>query len=147
MRHLYSFALLLAVLSLNGCAEFTATTPAPDNTIKLVRSPDGSLVALPPDCPDWRTAAIGPAENTPWPQYGCANARNLAAQIARPEDLIQGRDSGPANGETTASSVDRYIHGNTKPLIDPNAAAPTAVATPSGGTGSGGGAPAASGGP
>lgn len=114
---------------LGGCE----AAPKPDYRIKLMSAPNGKgVVAVPPECPSWTDVASGPLENQPWPQYGCAQARNLAAQIERPEDLIQGRPSDRIDAEVNAAAVDRYRLGRTKQLIDAKAEAPIAIMTPQG---------------
>jgi pilus assembly protein CpaD len=121
------------LLLLCGCTGYDPDEPKPDYRIKLMRSNDGKrTIAVPPDCPDWNTVSTNPLENQPWPQYGCSTARNLAAQVVRPEDLIDGRDSGSTHGATSALAMGRYIDGKTRPLVDPNAKAP-AVSTGGGG--------------
>jgi type IV pilus biogenesis protein CpaD/CtpE len=120
------FVLAAAAVLLSGCSNPFAEAPAPDYRIRLETMPDGQLAAVPPECPDWRTSVPGPFQNEPWPQYGCANTRNLASMVERPEDLVAGRDSGQASSETAAGSMERYITGKTRALIDPNAKAPVA---------------------
>ncbi|NTU76691.1 MAG: hypothetical protein HGA90_02595 [Alphaproteobacteria bacterium] len=134
MRSSYRLlALLLASASLSACNDFLTTAPTPDYRIQVMPSPYGKgMIAVPPECPDWRTTYSGSFENQPWPQYGCAQARNLAAQVDNPEDLLQGRDPGPASGEAAATSMARYISGKTEPLSDPNA--PTSGQSTSGTT-------------
>lgn len=119
-------ALALPAILLCGCSNPYAAAPAPDYRIRLVTEPNGQLAAVPQECPDWRTDVPGPLQNEPWPQYGCANTRNLAVMVEQPEDLILGRDSGYANAENTSSSMLRYMAGKTTPLIDPSAKAPVA---------------------
>lgn len=130
MRRYASFAVILSsAFLLCACSGYDPVEPNPDYSIKLMRSHDGKrTVAVPPDCPSWNTVSSSPLENQPWAQFGCANARNLAAQIVRPDDLIDGRDSGPAKGSTTAGAVNRYNEGKTKSLQDPNSKAPVAAA-------------------
>ncbi len=119
--------LALSVIGLGGCE---TPQPRPDYTIKLMPArADGSLVAIPPECEGWESLNYDSLENQPWPRYGCANARNLAVMVDRPDDLVAGRDSGLANPETTANATRRYVTDKTKPLIDPNAKAPLAPST------------------
>jgi hypothetical protein len=120
------FAFVVTAVLLGGCSNPFSEAPAPDYRIRLETLPNGQLAAVPPECPSWLTNVPGPLQNEPWPQYGCANTRNLASMVENPEDLIKGRDTGPANSETTASGMERYITGKTKALIDPNAKAPVA---------------------
>lgn len=121
---------LLAALGLGGCG----SNAIPDNRVRLMPLGNGSrMVAVPPECLSWVDATMSPTDNNPWPQYGCASARNLAAQVANSEDLIKLRDSSPADPVITAASVQDYRAGRSKPLIDADAEAPVAsMATGSG---------------
>ncbi len=126
MRHYPTLiSLCLAALALSGCENTWSSAPPTDTTIKLMpwRTGEGYIV-VPPECPSWRTVSNGPFENEPWPQYGCAHARNLAAMIEDPKDLIETGDTEPGNAETTANATLRYRTDKTKALIDPNAKAP-----------------------
>ena len=122
--------LVLAAVLLCGCVDVFPTSPTPDYTIRLMPASGGKgVIAVPPECPDWRTTNNGPLENTPWPQFGCANTRNLAAMVERPEELVEGSESGPANGTNVAGSMQRYNEGKAAALIDPNARAPVQSTT------------------
>ncbi len=116
--------LLLATL-LGGCE----STPNPDYRIKVVQNPSGKgYVALPPECLSWQAYETGsPLENQLRPTYGCAEAKNLAAMVERPEDLIEGKPLGPADPVVSAAAISRYQAGKTTPLIDPNAEAPSQI--------------------
>lgn len=122
---LYALTFLTGLL-LGGCAE---NPPTPDYRIKVMPHPAGQgSLAIPPECPSWTTYGAGdPLDNQPWPTYGCAQARNLAAQVERPEDLTEGRASSPADAVVSASTIARYRAGKTTPLIDPNANAPSQI--------------------
>ncbi len=127
----FLLALPFAALCLAGCE----ATPAPDYRIRLMPSAkESDSVAVPPDCPSWATTSIGDNENTITPQLGCAAARNLAAHVDRPEDLIEGKPLGKADGTLAASSMNNYRTGKTRALIDAKADAPTEQAPASTGT-------------
>lgn len=113
MTRLSIFLVALGLLGLNGCGPIT---PAPDYTIKVVPTAEG-YAAIPPACPRWSDNGVDFTDNQPLPQFGCADARNLAMMVDRPEDLLQGRDSGPANGVTTAGSIVRYNNNQTRGLL------------------------------
>ena len=49
-----------------------------------------------PGCPDWTEDMGAKWLNRPAPNLGCATAANLAAQAARPADLVEGEVPGPA---------------------------------------------------
>ena len=84
------------LVGLGACGPIT---PAPDYAIKV--APGGGwpgYTAIPPNCPRWTDNDLNFFDNQPLPQFGCANARNFALMVDRPQDLLQGRDSGPASG-------------------------------------------------
>lgn len=56
-----------------------------------------------PGCPDWSEAAEVGSRITTASNYGCAINSNLAAMIADPNDLVQGRSS-DKGGDAAASS-------------------------------------------
>ena len=120
---------LLALPLLAGCN--TTPTPFVDTRIKLMPAPDGkSTLAIPPECGQWQYDMGDPWQNNPWPNYGCAQARNLAVTVERPDDLIAPRELAPADGVAAAASVDRYRVGKTAPLIDAKASAPVTLVMP-----------------
>lgn len=127
---------LVLIASLSGCNSILPThAPTPDYRIQVVPSASGrSYVAKAPECPKWGTVMNTPNVNQRMPQIGCANARNLAAQIERPMDLIKPRPLGPPDTTVSAGSISAYRAGKTKALIDPNADAP--ITETSTGTGS-----------
>lgn len=121
----------LILSSLLGACHTTTPTPHVDTRIKLMPSADGKkMIALPPECGQWQDQLGDPWQNNPWPNFGCATARNLAVAVETPEDLITPHQLGEADGVTTASAVDRYRAGKTKPLIDAKAESPVTVMMP-----------------
>ena len=57
-------------------------------------------------------------------------ARNLALQVERPADLVEGRELGPQRGVTAVGAIRRYDNNQTRGLIDPeNGADSVAAAT------------------
>lgn len=119
----------LSLLALSGCSVFS--NPRPDYRIKLAPAADGhGYVAIPPECPTWYDQPYDPNENTSWPQFGCAQAKNLAAMIEDPSDLIDPQELSGADGPVAAASIGRYREGKTKQLIDAKSDAPVASMTP-----------------
>lgn len=59
-----------------------------------------------PDCPDWSHTAEANYGNATDPNYGCATNGNLAAMVADPEDLIQGKKG---TGETVVLTSTKAI--------------------------------------
>jgi type IV pilus biogenesis protein CpaD/CtpE len=128
----------LSLAALSACADYEQSA-TPDYRIKVQETPRG-LSAVAPECVSWRTASVRPWDNNPAPQLGCANARNLAAMVDQPRDLLQPRAISAVSGHKAASSIDRYYNEKTAPLIDAKEATPQQqnIAAPSS---SGGGAP------
>lgn len=59
-----------------------------------------------PGCPDWSDQADNNYANSSSPGYGCAVNSNLAAMIADPEDLLEGKEG---TGETVIATSNRAI--------------------------------------
>jgi len=115
MNRFSYFAIVPFLLAgLNGCS----ATPTPDYTIRVTPATSGqAAVAILPSCPRWSDNDLDFFDNQPQPQFGCADARNLAVMVERPEDLLQGRPSELANGVTSAGSILRYNGNQTRGLI------------------------------
>jgi hypothetical protein len=61
------------------------------------------------------------------------NARNLAAMVANPDDLMEGRGSTGADSQLAINAVIRLMDGKVKPLPGISSMA-TSVAAPTGGS-------------
>jgi len=63
-----------------------------------IRVSYGRYVAEGPQCGDWSTNISRSGDNLPYPNFGCAQQRNLAAMIVNPADLLgpRGMDARPA---------------------------------------------------
>ena len=82
----------------------------PDGAVRVVVSRTRASV---PGCPNWSEESAPNYNNRMHSNYGCAVNSNLAAMVANPEDLINGREGDGVNDPTTASrAVDVY---RTKP--------------------------------
>ncbi len=79
------YGLLLA----NG-APVTAGTPEP-GALRVIVSRSAAEV---PHCPDWDRKSQPEFAASTMSNYGCSVNANLAAMIADPQDLIQGREGG-----------------------------------------------------
>lgn len=147
--HLLSMVLLAAgAVAATGCAVHQNPTEQRAWPVTVVPASDdpGRLVALPPECD---AAALPPPRDdvggwhNPDLNLGCSTARNLAAMVAQPRDLLVGRDPGPEDGQRGAAATRRYRLGQEKPLMREQAGTLRVLAsgngTPSGDQ-SGGGA-------
>ena len=68
-------------------------------------------VAEGPECGHWPTNLAYDPRNLPYPNFGCAQQHNLAAQIVNPADLLGPRTMAPADAERRAVVIDRYRQG------------------------------------
>lgn len=127
--------LSIGLLALTGCEDFYVSTLRPDYTIRVTPTPQGS-VATAPECPSWNDAGVNPFDNQPLPQFGCANARNLADLVENPDDLVEGRTMGKERGVTLVGSIRRHDNNQTRGLILPTAETSQAATTTSSGAAS-----------
>ena len=68
-------------------------------------------VAEAPECGQWPTNLADDRRNLPYPNFGCAQQHNLAAQIANPADLLGPRTMEPADAERRSVVLDKYRQG------------------------------------
>ncbi len=71
-------------------------------------------VAQGPDCGhDWSENLAYSRKNTAYPDFGCSNQHNLAAQIANPADLVGPRTEGPRYSERRDDVMGKWTKGET----------------------------------
>ncbi|WP_294120319.1 CpaD family pilus assembly protein [Sphingomonas sp.] len=88
----------------NG-APVTAGDIAP-GTVRVVVSRTTASV---PGCPNWSGRSQPNLENKSMSNFGCSVNANLAAMVANPEDLVQGREgSGIGDTLTATKAVESY---------------------------------------
>jgi pilus assembly protein CpaD len=111
-RHLMFAALVAFACGATGC--FQPPRNMPNDTVIGF---DGKN-ALAPDCESLSRPAIltDAGLRRPSMQWGCATYTNLAAQLARPADIVAPQPLAPANGATAASAIRRYETGHVIPL-------------------------------
>ena len=81
--------------------------PENDVVVTLTRA-----MVIPPDC----SAPQPEFATRPDYTYGCATAAMHGRMVADPVDLVRGSNPGPADGEASTLSIQRYRKGETKPL-------------------------------
>jgi pilus assembly protein CpaD len=69
------------------------------------------FVAQGPECGLWTSNLAEDPRNLAYPNFGCAQQHNLAAQIANPADLLGPRTVEPADGERRSVVFDKYRQG------------------------------------
>jgi pilus assembly protein CpaD len=92
------------------------------------------IAAIGPHCGDWSESVARNPENLPYPNYGCASQRNLAAMVARPTDFIYAAQDVERGGEKRSGAYKAFRGGDAKAGAAPAAAgaggaAPAAQAT------------------
>lgn len=66
------------------------------------------LAVVPPVCGDWSENVARNPENLPYPNYGCASQRNLAAMIANPTDVVFPAEETPRLSDNRAAAYAAY---------------------------------------
>jgi pilus assembly protein CpaD len=69
------------------------------------------FVAEGPECGRWTINLADDPRNLPYPNLGCAQQKNLAAQVANPADLLGPRTMDPADQERRLVVFDKYRQG------------------------------------
>lgn len=69
------------------------------------------FVAEAPECGHWPTNLAQDPRNLPYPNFGCATQRNLAAQVANPADLLGPRTMQPGSAERRDTIWNSYVRG------------------------------------
>ena len=94
-----------AGLFLSDQAPITTATPIP-GTIRIVVTRSTAKVE---NCPDYSRMSMPEFQSNTSSNFGCATNSNLAAMIARPEDLVRGRSgadvSDPAVGNKAIDAL------------------------------------------
>ena len=111
-------------------------TPSTPGTVRVVVS---RMRATVPDCPDYSRSGPSNFNNHTSSNYGCAINSNLAAMVARPEDLVRGQPGSDTSDPATGTRAIQALRQGTS----------AGGAAAGGGTAAGGGgssAAAASGG-
>ena len=77
------------------------------------------IAAVGPTCGDWSEDVSRNRENLPYPNFGCATQRNLAAMTSNPTDLMYPANEMPRGSDTRAADSKNFIKGIGNPI--PNA--------------------------
>jgi pilus assembly protein CpaD len=70
------------------------------------------FVAEAPECGDWSTNLAEDPRNVPYPNFGCAQQRNLAVQVSNPADLLGPRTMQPGSTERRDVVWDKFVKGD-----------------------------------
>jgi hypothetical protein len=119
-RALFHTSALLATMFVVVACDPYPPTFHPDYAIKITPTAKGG-VATAPTCPSYATETANPYDNQPLPQFGCADARNLAAMVEHPNDLIHGRPMGEGRGTIAVGAIRRYDNNQPRGLLTPSA--------------------------
>lgn len=91
-------------LLLSAGAPVTEGT-APPGTLRVVMS---RTLAEVPGCPNWDSKSTTDFATATSSNYGCAINSNLAAMVADPQDLIQGKSSNSQDPLSAAKAIHTY---------------------------------------
>ena len=80
--------------------------PTPE--VAAIRLSFHRLAAMPPECGDWSANIARDRQNVPYPNFGCASQRNLAAMIANPTDLVLSAEETPRSSEVRSFQWKKY---------------------------------------
>ena len=69
------------------------------------------FVAEAPECGQWPGNLADDTRNLPYANFGCANQRNFAMQVANPADLLGPRTMTPAVGERRDAQWEKFVKG------------------------------------
>jgi pilus assembly protein CpaD len=83
----------------------------PPGSVRVVVSRASASV---PGCPDWSRPSSPDFVGSTTSNYGCASNSALAAMVADPTDLVQGREAGGATDPATSSKAIR-VYRDTAP--------------------------------
>jgi pilus assembly protein CpaD len=128
-------AVLAALKNFHVHAVATADTAPASGSVRIHVS---HAVVTAPRCPDWSKPEADEPTNAPSSNYGCSNEANLAAMVADPTDLIEGKASDKADGVALARGVDLYRSGNLSKTLTANSGYSTSGLSGTGGPGSSG---------
>lgn len=78
------------------------------------------IAAVGPTCGDWSSELSHDREKLPYPNWGCASQRNLAAMTANPTDLMFPANEGPRGSETRAQDVKTFNQNIGKAIQAPS---------------------------
>ncbi|MGF6768440.1 pilus assembly protein CpaD [Paraburkholderia sp. GAS199] len=114
IRSLFYASIALAACTLLGGCFTKPSIGMPDAS---TLSYDGHSV-IGPDCTDLERESLvtNAGFRRPSVAFGCATYSNLAAQIARPADIVSPKPMGPADGAVAAAAVRRYQLNEVTPL-------------------------------
>lgn len=104
--------LALLPLALAGCM----SAPPPLNLPDARSIGFDGVQAVPPDCAKLMQPShlVDAGFGRPGVPFGCATYTNLAAMLARPQDLVAPVPYGGADAEVAAGAVRRYVEDRVK---------------------------------
>lgn len=114
------YLVLLLTLGITACSSWQRDEyDMPDASVINIEHRFWGWAVTPPDCHTRRYSSHHQGD-TPRPviPFGCATYTNLAASLARPQDLVVPQNYPGAQSDTATLSVTRYRENNVEPLRD-----------------------------
>lgn len=120
--------LVTLMATLAGCSSWQRDNDGlPDVSSIGLRQSGTQWVAVAPDCHKLLQPQRGWGEETRGQiAFGCATYTNLAASLARPQDLVTPRQYSGAEADAAALSVTRYRENKVEPLRQTTSTSKTA---------------------
>lgn len=109
MRHVHTSTLLCALL-LAGCQTHLEPREYPDGYGTLIGA-NGQTMLLPQACLAPVVLDQPGDGSRPMLPPGCANSLNLLQMVERREDLLEGRQTGPAMAAPVGRAAQHYLYG------------------------------------
>lgn len=98
-------ATVASIVSAFGAAVDPGGPAAPAGTVHVdIRHASATV----PGCPDWRRVSNPEIDGSAMSNFGCASRSNLAAMVADPTDLIEGKTHGGGDALATTKGVKAY---------------------------------------
>lgn len=82
--------------------------PGPTEHADTITLSYDRIAAIGPTCGDWSENVTRNTNNLPYPNYGCASQRNLAAMISNPTDLMFPAQELPRQGDRRAATYKSF---------------------------------------
>ena len=99
MRNRYRSTTLLSILALTACSAGERGMSSPHQPLV------GPVAAKVLGCPDWSDNKLTATTDAMGSNYGCADGVNLAAMIADPADLLNGKNEEGSRVEVSVRAI------------------------------------------
>ena len=110
---MYAVQEIRSLLADIGFNEASISIEASYNESGPIQVSYARYVAEGPTCGDWSTNLATHPQRLPYPNFGCATQRNLAAMVANPADLLGPRTETERFADRRRTTMEKYVKGET----------------------------------